>query len=48
MPEPRGNGVTILIGRQILLTQPPIKEDHVFVATVTQWVTDYYKGNPQQ
>lgn len=43
----RGNGVTILIGRQIMFTQLPTREDQVFLETVTLWVTDWHKGNNQ-
>lgn len=44
---PRGKGVTILIGNQIMFTQPIIKEDRQFMAIVVHWITEYQKGNPR-
>jgi hypothetical protein len=47
-PEPpRGNGVTILIGNQVMFTQPVIAEDRRFLALAMQWIMDFYKGNPR-
>lgn len=37
----RNNGVTILIFRQVLVTQEPVEDDHKFIA-YTKYVSDQF------
>lgn len=44
---PRTNGVTILMGGQILFTQPPTLDDQKFLNQAVHWFKEFQKENPR-
>ena len=45
--QTRTNGVTIMFGGQIMVTQTPIEKDNIFLNQAVYWSCEFQKTQPK-